>query len=46
MEKQKKEKAKRAAREREANDAAAAKMMERLTKGDDESESDGGFDDL
>ena len=46
VEKGKKEKAKRAAREREANDAAAAKMMERLTKGEDESDSSDGFGDL
>lgn len=45
VEKQKKKRAAQAAKEREAQDRAAEKMMERLTGGDSDS-SDGGFDDL
>ena len=49
VEKKKKEAIARAQREREKNDAAAAKMMERLTAGDQDDsgeEEDNAFDDL
>jgi hypothetical protein len=47
VEKKKKENAIKAAREREKNDAIAAKMMDRLTAGDDDdSDEGGGFDDF